>query len=188
MGVHLEPAQRQKRIDEARHARGLLGHDRKEALARARIAFGAALQRLDEAAQRSERRPELVARIGDEIGPHLVDALDFGQVAEQHEDVDGTGLLAFLRQGRDRRRHAAADRNALGIGDRHGAAALRRGGDGVEEFRGSDDGGDVVPLAQRREQAARLGIAEEDVSARTEQDDRVRQRLRQHAHGRDRRH
>ena len=87
--------------------------------------LGAALQRLDEAAQRGERRPELVARIGDEIGAHLVDALALGEVAQQDEDV--AAALAAARERRDGRRHAPADRHALGIGDGDGAPALRRG-------------------------------------------------------------
>ena len=125
MRVHLDPAQGEQRIDQPRHARGLLGHDRQEALPRAGIALGAALKRLDEAAQRRERRPELVARIGDEIGAHLVDALALGEVAQQDEDV--AVALAAPRERCDGRRHAPADRHALGIGDGDGAPALRRG-------------------------------------------------------------
>src|SRR5690348_6975289 len=63
MGVHLDPAQGKQRIDQPRHARGLLRHDREEALARARVLLRRALQRLDEAAQGGERGPQLVARI-----------------------------------------------------------------------------------------------------------------------------
>ena len=184
MGVHLDPAQRQQRIDQPRHARGLLGHDRQEALARAGIALGAALQRLDEAAQRGQRRAELVAGIGDEIGAHLVDALDLGQVAQQHQDA--AAPLAAARQRRDRRRHAPADRNALGVGDRDGAPALGRGRHRVEEFRRSDHRGNVAPFAQRGEQAARRRIAEQHMARRVEHDHRVRQGLGHRVHGRGR--
>ncbi len=148
MRVHLQPAQRQERVDEARHARGLLGHDRQEAVARGRVALGASLQRFDEAAQRSERCPELMTGIGDEIGPHLVDALDLGQVAEQHKDIGSAGLLAPPRQRSDRGRHAAADRDTLGIGDGHGAAEPRCGRDGVEELRGSNHRGNMAALTR----------------------------------------
>ena len=163
----------------------MIGRKRSRA---AGIALGASLQRLDEAAQRSERRPELMARIGDEIGPHLVDALDFGQVAEQYEDIDGAVRLASSRQGSDRCRHAAADGNALGIGHGHRAAKPGRGRDGIEEFRRPEHRGDVTAFAQRCEQAARLGVAEPHMAARAEQDDRVGKRFGQDAHGGDRRH
>ena len=151
VGVHLDAAQRKQRVDEARHARGLLGHDGEEALAGPRVVLGGALQRLDEAAQRGKRRAQLVARIGDEIGPHLVDALDLGQVPQQDEDV-AVGLGA-AHQRRDRGRHAPADRNPLGIGHGDHAPAQRRGAHGVEEFRRADHRGDVAAFAQGREQA-----------------------------------
>jgi hypothetical protein len=43
-------------------------------------------QGFDEACERGERRAQLMARVGDEVRPHLLDALDLGQVMDHHED------------------------------------------------------------------------------------------------------
>ena len=64
---------------------GLLVHDAEEALARLGIVLGRALQRVDEAGQRGERRAQLVAGIGDEVGAHLLDPAQRRLVVEGHQ-------------------------------------------------------------------------------------------------------
>ena len=56
-------------------------HDAEKALARLGILLGRPLQRIDEAGQRRERRPQFVAGIGDEIGAHFLDPPQRRQVA-----------------------------------------------------------------------------------------------------------
>ena len=57
-------------------------HDAEEAVARRGIVARRALQRLDEAEQRRQRRAQLVAGIGDEVGAHPLDAPQRRQIVE----------------------------------------------------------------------------------------------------------
>ena len=182
VGIHLDAGEREQRVDQARHARSLLGHDGKEAFARPGIVLGGALQRLDEAAQRGKWSPEFVARIGNEIGAHLVDALDLGQIPQQHEDV-AVGLRS-AGERRHGRGHASANGNPLGIGHGDGAAAQRCRADGVQEFRGADHRGDMAAFAQRGEEPPCRSVAVEHLARRIKQDGRIRQGLGDHPHAR----
>ena len=74
MLVLLDARQHQQVVDQAAHALGLLGHDAEEALARGGIVARRAAQGLDEAGQARDRRLELVAGIGDEVGAHALGA------------------------------------------------------------------------------------------------------------------
>ena len=85
MGVELDARERQQIVDQPRHARRLRLHDGEKALARRRIVARRSLQRLDEAGERGERRAQLVARIGDEIGAHLLDPPQRREIAERHQ-------------------------------------------------------------------------------------------------------
>ena len=85
MRLELDARERQEVVDQPRHAVGLRLHDVEEPLARLRVVAGGTLQRLDEAGQRGERRAQLVARIGDEIGAHLLDALERRKVVQRHD-------------------------------------------------------------------------------------------------------
>jgi hypothetical protein len=69
--VGLDAAERQKIVDQARHALRLAGEDRKEAVAGRRIVARGSAKRLDEAEQRGERRAELVGHVGDEVAADL---------------------------------------------------------------------------------------------------------------------
>src|SRR5688500_14084906 len=73
--IHSFPTRRSSDlvVDQPRHAGGLCVHDAEEPLARPRVFFGRPLQRIDEARQRRQRRAQLMAGIGDEIGAHLLD-------------------------------------------------------------------------------------------------------------------
>ena len=70
-------------------------HDREKPLARFRVVAGGSAQRLDEADQRRERGAQLVARIGDEVGPHLLGPLQFRDVVQgQYRDrAVGRGMV-----------------------------------------------------------------------------------------------
>jgi hypothetical protein len=74
---------------QARHAAALLGHDAEKPLARRGILARRAAQRLDESDQRRQRRAQLMAGIGDEIGAQPLGALHRGQIV-QYEHGDGT--------------------------------------------------------------------------------------------------
>ena len=47
------------------------------------------MQRVDEARERRERRAQFVARIGDEVGAHLLDAVQRRQVVEHQQHHAG---------------------------------------------------------------------------------------------------
>lgn len=66
----------------SRHALRLFAHDPQEALARLGIVARRALQRLDEAQKRSERRAQLVTGVGDEVGAHAFDAPGLSEIAQ----------------------------------------------------------------------------------------------------------
>ena len=72
MLVLLDARQHQEIVDQAAHAVGLLGHDAEEALAGVGIVARRPAQGLDEAGEARDRRLELVAGVGDEIGAHAL--------------------------------------------------------------------------------------------------------------------
>ena len=82
MLVELDPRQGQEILDEPRHASRLLVHDGKKPLARFGIVARRPEQGVDEAGERRQRGAQFMARIGDEIGPHLLGALEFGNVVQ----------------------------------------------------------------------------------------------------------
>ena len=118
MLVELDAAERQQVIDQPAHARGLLAHDGKEALARLRVILCVAPQRVDEAGQRGQGRAQFVAGIGNEIRPHLLDALRLRRVLKQQQHRTNHAVSAINRQdlgveklircSHERERHALA--------------------------------------------------------------------------------
>ena len=67
------PRQAQQIVDQAVHPRALLGHDPQKALLRRGVVGGRPAEGLDKADQGGERRAQLVADVGDEIGAHPLD-------------------------------------------------------------------------------------------------------------------
>ena len=63
------------------------------------VAFG---QRLDVAADRRERRPQLVRDVGDEIAADLIGAPQVGDVVQDHDDAVGGVAAGGGRAGNDR--------------------------------------------------------------------------------------
>src|SRR5246127_1940988 len=110
--------------------------DNRSSIRRARIVLGRALQRVDEAGQGGERRAQLVAGIGDEIGAHFLDPAQRRLVVEGHQHAF-LGAAEGSRRGnrRDHQFHPAVDRHVIEIG---GAARLG-GSDGLAQC--SDDFG-----------------------------------------------
>src|SRR5262249_19803472 len=98
VGIELDPRQRQQIVDQPRHAERLLFHDGEKALARGGIIARRPLQRLDEAGERGERRPQFVAGVGDEIGTHLLDPAQRGEIADRHQYEVGTPPRPVLRR------------------------------------------------------------------------------------------
>ena len=86
MRVELDARERQQIIDQARHAGGLRVHDAEKALARGGVVARRALQGFDETRERRQRRAQLMARIGDEVGAHRLDALDRREIVHGEQD------------------------------------------------------------------------------------------------------
>ena len=94
MLVLLDARQHQEVVDQAAHALGLLGHDAEEALARGGVVARRAAQGLDEAGQARDRRLELVAGIGDEIGAHALGAAQRRRVVQHDQGERAVGRRA----------------------------------------------------------------------------------------------
>ena len=107
--AHLHARERQQIVDQARHALGLLAHDLEEALARLRVVLGAPCSVSTKPLQRGQRRAQLVAGVGDEIGAHARQPV----------------LLAEVAEG-DEQRRAAAGAPATGRGARRWPAGAAR--------------------------------------------------------------
>ena len=99
MLVLLDARQRQKIVDQAAHAVGLLGHDAEEALARRGIVARRPAQGLDEAGDAGDRRPELVAGVGDEIGAHALGAAQRRGVVQHDQRQRAVGRRARQAPG-----------------------------------------------------------------------------------------
>ena len=144
MLVLLDPGQRQQIVDQPAHAPGLHAHDVEEFLARLGIVLGVALERVDEAGDRGQRRAQLVAGIGDEIGPRLLGPLACRQIVEQQRGhlrrlggaADMGLVIAFHRHmhrefdrgrlaGGRRASRPPATRPACGTRPRHASSAHR---------------------------------------------------------------
>ena len=113
----------QQVVDQAAHAVGLFGHDAEEALARGRIVARRAAQGLDEAADAGDRRLELVARIGDEIGAHALGTAQRRGVVQHDQRQRAVGRRARQAAGMGddvelgRARQHELDRDLVGPGE-----------------------------------------------------------------------
>ena len=63
--------------------------------------------------ERSERRPQLVARVGDEVGAHLGQAVLLGKIAKRDEEHRRALADASAREARDRGRDPPLHGNTL---------------------------------------------------------------------------
>ena len=88
----VEPREPQQILDEPLHALGMARDDRQEppALLGVAVALG---QRLDIAADRRQRRAQLVRDVGDEIAADLIRAAQVGDVVQDHDGAVG-GIAA----------------------------------------------------------------------------------------------
>ena len=145
MRPQLDAGKRQEILDQPRHAQGLAAHDLEELLAGRRIVAGRPLQGLDEAEERGERRAQLVARIGDEIDPHVLEAPRRREVAEEQQ------RRVRRRERPDPHLEAALDRNALVVFEARRQAGAQRAGDAVENVGRPQGEGERLIDAQRRE-------------------------------------
>ena len=78
-------------VDQAGHAVRLRLHDVEKALARGGVVARRPLQGFDEAGQRGERRAQLVAGIGDEVGAHLLDPPQRREIVERRSAARPAG-------------------------------------------------------------------------------------------------
>ncbi len=95
--VQLDAAQRHQIVDQPGHASGLGGHDAEKPLAGHRVVLGVAAQGLDEAGEGGQRRAQLVASVGQEVGAHALVAAAVCLVA--HDQQGQEGAVGGLRQG-----------------------------------------------------------------------------------------
>ena len=92
------------------------------------------LQGFDKTQQRSERRAQLVAGVGDEVDAHALDAPGFGQIAQAHH---GSGLEPFDLHRRDMRFKPAFHRQTFDPDGLLGLAAGERARHRVEHVGGA---------------------------------------------------
>jgi hypothetical protein len=92
MLIQLDPAERQQVRDQPPHPIRLSRHDVQEAVAGRDIVARVSLERLDEAAQRRQRRAQFMAGVGQEIDAHHLGAPRVGFVTQ---DDQGERALPF---------------------------------------------------------------------------------------------
>ena len=131
MQLLLDARQRQQIVDQPRHPAPLLAHDGQEFFSRARVGLGGALQRLDEAEQRSERSAQFVAGVGDEVGPHALDAPRLRKVSNRQQSRDDDARVGGER--RDADLEQPLDRHALAPQHGFGFVAGDDAADGVDD-------------------------------------------------------
>ena len=90
----LDARQAEQVVDQPVHPRRLLRHDAEEALLRRRVVGRRAAQRLDEADQPGQRRAQLVAGIGDEVGAHAFHRALARAVRQHHDGPPAVGAAA----------------------------------------------------------------------------------------------
>ena len=173
MLVHLDAREREQVFDEAGHALAVLVHDGEEALARGRIVAGSPLQRLDEAHERGERRADLVARVGDEVGPHLVGAAHCREIDEREQNSGA----AFPRLGQrlDPRREGAFDRRLQRELDVAPVAAVQGLLDGLDQCRIAQGGRNVAPGHLAIEELRCRPVGAHDLAVGIQQQERLGQ-------------
>ena len=89
-GRSLDSRERHQVVDQPLHPVRLLVHDAEEARA---IGGVGEVQRLDDADERGQRRAQLVAGVGDEIGAHPLGGVLDAAVLQPHEAAGGAGGL-----------------------------------------------------------------------------------------------
>ncbi len=80
-----DPRQRQQIVDQPGHTARLLLHDWQETFLRLGIVRRRSGQRFQETQEDRQRRAQLVAGVGDEVGAQLLRALDLCQVGHRHQ-------------------------------------------------------------------------------------------------------
>jgi hypothetical protein len=175
MRAQLDTRQREQVVDQPRHAPGLRLHDVEEAAARLRIVAGRPLQRVDEAGQRGQRRTQLVADIGDEIGAHLIHLPDRREIVHGDDHDAGAAAVAagecdrrHERLGPARRRHARGKLDALRL------AGGDCGPDRLHQLRHAQRDRGRLAAAQRRSERDGAGVERQDASILIEQHHRIR--------------
>ena len=175
--VELDAREREQIVDQPRHAPRLALHDFHEALARRRIVARRPLQGVDEAGERRERRAQLVAGVGDEIGAHLLDPAQRREVL--HADENETALESGRDAGEFDRRDAAGEPAV----DRHAFEEFHplrlvggdRAADRLDDFRHAQRQRGRFAAPQRRRHAAGVRVEGEHPALAVEHDHRIGQ-------------
>ncbi len=187
MLVQLDAAERQQIVDQPRHAQRLLAHDGQEPVAGGDVVLGVATQGLDEAGQGRERRAELVAGVGQEVGPHALVAPGVGLVAhaEQGQALGPLGGEGLGDRAPDPVQRAALLEHRLGLD-----AAVEGLLEGLQHLRIADIGGQQAAGALQAQQFARRGVGEHQAGLASAlahvagQQHRIRQALQHQGVGR----
>ena len=176
VGAHLDARQRQEVVDQALHALRLPPHDVEEPLPRLGIVAGRALQGLDEAQHGGQRRAQLVARIGDEIGAHGLETPGRGEVAEEQDDpgldIGMAGRIGLQRADMDL--EGPLGRDPLRILDPQGLPRVEHLLDAVEHIRAAQGEGQGMPCLQAGQERVGGLVGLEHHRPRVDQDDGIR--------------
>uniref|UniRef100_A0A0N4ZCW0 LigA n=1 Tax=Parastrongyloides trichosuri TaxID=131310 RepID=A0A0N4ZCW0_PARTI len=156
--VQLDPAQRQQVGDQTPHPVGLHRHDVEEFVARLGVVLGVALQRLDEAGQRGQRRAQFMAGVGQEVDAHLLHAPHVRLVAQRQQGQGAAAPVVRLARGK------RADQGAPVAFLRAAADIFHRPRQALEQ--GLIHGLKHARLADHRDQQPRAGPAQPKQFAR----------------------
>ena len=151
-------------------------HDVEEPLPRLGVVAGRALQGLDEAQHRGQRRAQLVARIGDEIGAHGLEPPGRGEVAEEQDDpgldIGMAGRIGLQRADMDL--EGPLGRDPLRILDPQGLPRVEDLLDAVEHIRAAQGEGQGMPCLQAGQERVGGLVGLEHHRPRVHQDDGIR--------------
>ncbi len=148
------------------HPAGLVEHDLEEPGAEALVLGGmVVLQGFEEAEQGGERGAKLVARIGDEIGPHLLGRMGLAAV----DQADEAGAVLEEGGGHLPAALALAEADQFGAGDPLARLAVARAHQPLGRGRVADGEPDVHPLDMLAKHRAGGGIGIKDAAIADDQ-------------------
>ena len=172
----LHPRQGQKIADQPGHARHLFGHGLQEAFPGDGIVPRRAQQGFDIAAQRRQRRADLMAGIGDEIRPHPLYPLRLGEVAK-HQGGDHA-IARWLVQAGDAAGQFARHRHRQGDFDLDaGLVAAQHILHRFQHFRVAHHGGQRPAHRLVAENGPGRAVGQTDAERTIDQDQRIGQQV-----------
>ena len=171
--------ERHQVVHQPLHPPRLARHDPEEPLARLGVVPRVVLQRLDVADDRGQRRPELVAGVGDEVRAQLLGAARLGAVLDLHDPLRLRPEGVARRQEADARLEEPlaplvrreAHPPLLAVGQRRGHR--------LDEGRRADQVGEMRAGLQPRQRLVRRRVGVADPPGARDDEERRRQLLDQ---------